>query len=452
MVYNVVYYMQGGFEMKRTKLIPLFTLLTIVGLTLLALPSSQMVVTPELPATLDTGNTAWMLISMALVFFMIPGLALFYGGMARRSSVLSTMMKSYLAIGFGGMVWITVGYTIAFGTQGSDFFGSFNNLFLHNIGILELNSNHVPVFVWILFQGMFAVIAVALISGAIIERTKFVSYVIFIILWLLLIYAPTAHWAWDSTGFLFKMGVLDFAGGTVIHVSAGISAVVAALMIGPRVERIDQPHNIPFVLLGTGILWFGWFGFNAGSAGGANPLAALASINTFSASAAAFSTWVLLDLIFHKKSSALGASIGAVVGLVAITPAAGFVSPTASILFGVCGVIASFFLLQFKERFPFDDALDVFACHGVGGIVGCLLTGVFAFTTHSGKDTITQLGIQARSILIISLYAAVVTFLILFLLKKTLGLRLEHNQKTEFNHIDEMMLGEKGYGLLPDEK
>lgn len=438
--------------MKIKNFIPFFLLLIFTLLIGIFIPISQMKLVSEMPKELNAGNTAWMLISMALVFFMVPGLAFFYGGMARRSSVLSTMMKSFLAIGFGGVLWIIIGYSIAFGSNGNDFLGSFENVFLLNIHMFDLNSNGVPIFVWVLFQGMFAIIAVALISGAIIERTKFVSYVIFVVLWLLLVYSPSAHWAWDPTGFLFKQGVLDFAGGTVIHISAGASAVVAALMIGPRSERVDQPHNIPFVLLGTGILWFGWFGFNAGSAGAANPLAGLASLNTFAASAAAFTTWVLLDLSFNKKASALGASIGAVVGLVAITPAAGFVSPTAAIFIGIAGVCASFFILHFKEHFPFDDALDVFACHGVGGVVGCLLTGAFAFTTGSGKDTLTQIGIQALSIIVISLYAAVVTFIILFVIKKILGLRLDDNQKTEFNHIDEMMLGEKGYGLLPEVK
>lgn len=401
----------------------------------------------EASPKLDTGNTAWMLISTALVFFMIPGLAFFYGGMARRSSVLHTMMKSFVAIGVGGLVWILAGYSLVFGPSQSSVVGSLKYFGLNNINADMMESTGIPTYSFVLFQGMFAVIAVALISGAIIERTKFISYLVFIVFWLLLVYAPTAHWTWSSEGWLYKLGVLDLAGGTVIHISAGVSAVIAALIIGPRENKNGGPHNIPYVLLGTGILWFGWFGFNGGSVLAANGTTALALVTTFTASCAGFVTWLFLDIIRGKKPSAVGAAIGAVVGLVAITPAASFVTPVYSVLFGILGVVASYFVLLSKEKFPFDDVLDVFACHGIGGITGALLTGFFAFSTGSGKIFFSQVSIQLLGVLSIAVYAAIMSSLILFTIKALFGLRIKSPEKENLDlSIDEIIHGELGYG------
>ena len=388
------------------------------------------------------------MVAGAMVFFMTPGLAFFYGGMARRSSVLHTMMKSFLAISIGAVAWILIGYTIVFGPEGNAFLGSMKFIGLSGMTPDLLEPTGIPTLIFAFFQGTFAVIAVALISGAIIERTKFISYLLFVVLWVILVYSVTAHWAWSADGWLFKMGVLDLAGGTVIHISAGISAVVAALIIGPRPKKENGPHNIPYVLLGTGILWFGWFGFNAGSVLAANGTAALAVMTTFGASATGFVTWLIWDAIKGKKPSVVGAAIGAVIGLVAITPAASFVTPLVSLLFGFVSVTASYWILLSKEKLPFDDVLDVFACHGVGGIVGALMTGMFAYTTGSGNaSTIKQVGIQSVGILSIAIYAAIVTAIILYVVKAIFGLRINHVDDENFNYsIDEIIHGELGYG------
>ncbi len=388
------------------------------------------------------------MVAGAMVFFMTPGLAFFYGGMARRSSVLHTMMKSFLAISIGAVAWILIEYTIVFGPEGNAFLGSMKFIGLSGMTPDLLEPTGIPTLIFAFFQGTFAVIAVALISGAIIERTKFISYLLFVVLWVILVYSVTAHWAWSADGWLFKMGVLDLAGGTVIHISAGISAVVAALIIGPRPKKENGPHNIPYVLLGTGILWFGWFGFNAGSVLAANGTAALAVMTTFGASATGFVTWLIWDAIKGKKPSVVGAAIGAVIGLVAITPAASFVTPLVSLLFGFVSVTASYWILLSKEKLPFDDVLDVFACHGVGGIVGALMTGMFAYTTGSGNaSTIKQVGIQSVGILSIAIYAAIVTAIILYVVKAIFGLRINHVDDENFNYsIDEIIHGELGYG------
>ena len=397
---------------------------------------------------LDTGNTAWVMVAGAMVFFMTPGLAFFYGGMARRSSVLHTMMKSFLAISIGAVAWILIGYTIVFGPEGNAFLGSMKFIGLSGMTPDLLEPTGIPTLIFAFFQGTFAVIAVALISGAIIERTKFISYLLFVVLWVILVYSVTAHWAWSADGWLFKMGVLDLAGGTVIHISAGISAVVAALIIGPRPKKENGPHNIPYVLLGTGILWFGWFGFNAGSVLAANGVAALAVMTTFGASATGFVTWLIWDAIKGKKPSVVGAAIGAVIGLVAITPAASFVTPIVSLFIGFASVTTSYWILLSKEKLPFDDVLDVFACHGIGGIVGALLTGVFAFTTGSGNPSmIKQVGIQFVGIFSIIIYASIMTAIILYAVKAIFGLRIDQVGDENFNYsIDEIIHGELGYG------
>ncbi len=324
------------------------------------------------------GDTAWVLVSAALVLLMTPGLGFFYGGLVRGRNVLNTLMMSVIAMGVVALLWATIGYSLAFGT-GNALVGGLEHLGLNGVGGAPRDGTTIPHLLFMAFQMMFAVITPALISGAVVERMRFGAYVAFIALWSLLVYGPLAHWVWGG-GWIMKLGALDFAGGTVVHVSAGVSALVAAKLLGPRqgAKRHPRPHNVPFVLLGASLLWFGWFGFNAGSALAANELAGLAFVTTNLGAAAAMCVWAVLESWRAGKPSAVGAATGAVVGLVAITPAAGFVTPMASIAIGALGACASFFVIQLMKRTRIDDSLDVFACHGVGGIVGSLLTGVFA--------------------------------------------------------------------------
>ena len=327
---------------------------------------------------INPADTAWILISTALVMLMTPGLAFFYGGLVNRKSILNTLMMSYVSLGAVALLWVFVGYSLSFGS-GNQFIGDFSYLWLKNVGTAPQEGSTIPHILFMAFQMMFAIITPALISGAIVERMKFGAYVLFICLWSLVVYAPLCHWVWGG-GFLASHGALDFAGGTVVHISAGVSALVAAIMIGPREKKTntDEAHNVPFVLLGAAILWFGWFGFNAGSALAADGIAANALVTTTLAASAALCAWAILERYFDKKVSATGAAIGAVVGLVTITPAAGFVGPISAIAMGIIGSCCSFATIKNLKRFDLDDTLDVFACHGVGGIVGSILTGVFA--------------------------------------------------------------------------
>ncbi len=393
---------------------------------------------------LDTGDTAWMMTSSALVLLMTPGLAFFYGGLARGKSVLNTMLMSFIAMGIIGVLWVVVGYSIAFGEGGNAFFGSFSAVGLN--GLVDGVSGTIPTLVFVVFQGMFAIITPALISGAVVDRMKFSAYVLFITLWSVLIYAPLAHTVWSADGWLFNLGALDFAGGTVVHMSAGFSALVAAWLLGPRLastRRTALPHNIPFVLLGAGLLWFGWFGFNAGSALSANGTAALAFLTTNTAAAAAMVVWLLCEMARGHKPSAVGAATGAVVGLVTITPAAAFVSPLAAIAVGAIGALLAFGVVQLKNRIGIDDALDVFACHGVGGTVGAILTGVFAFTTGSGVATGQQIIIQLISVGATLAFTSIGTIVLLKLIDATIGLRVSAQDETV--GIDLASHQEEGY-------
>lgn len=413
--------------MNYRKLLPLFFLLG----------------TPALAAKpeLNSGDTAWMLISAALVLLMTPGLAFFYGGLTRTQSVLNTMMMSVISIGLVGILWTVAGYTLAFGEGGNALIGGLNHL-----GLSGLNgqlTGTIPSYVFAAFQAMFAIIAVALISGAVVERMRFGAFVLFGALWSLLIYSPLAHWVWSSDGWLFKDGALDFAGGTVIHIAAGVSALVAAFVLGPRLRTVHAPHNVPLVLLGAGLLWFGWMGFNAGSALAANQTAALAFITTLIAPAAAMLTWLGLESTGNGKPTAVGAATGLVVGLVAITPACAFVSPLAAIAVGVAGAAASYFTVQFKHRFLADDALDVFACHGVAGIVGALLTGALAFTTGSGKPWGEQMLTQIISVVASLVWAGLGSFVLLKLVGLLMPLRVTAGQ--EITGIDLTAHREQGY-------
>ena len=385
----------------------------------------------------NTGDTAWLLTSTALVLLMTPGLAFFYGGLARGKSVLNTMLMSFIAMGVVGVLWIVVGYSLAFGSSGSAFIGSLDIIGLNGItadSVLDVfGAGTVPTFMFVMFQAMFAIITPALISGAVVDRMKFSAYVAFIALWSVLIYAPLCHTVWHPDGWLFGLGALDFAGGTVVHISAGFSALVAAALLGPRLpstRRNALPHNIPFVLLGAGLLWFGWFGFNAGSAVAANGTAGLAFVTTNTAAAAAVLVWLLCETLRGHRPSAVGAATGSVVGLVSITPAAAFVSPLAAIAIGAVGAAAAFGVVQLKNRIGVDDALDVFACHGVGGMVGAVLTGVFAFTTGAGVATGDQVLIQLLSVAATLVFTSVGTLVLLKLIDWTIGLRISAQDET----------------------
>lgn len=392
----------------------------------------------------NTGDTAWMLVSAALVLLMTPGLAFFYGGLTRAQSVLNTMMMSVVSMGLVGVLWVLAGYTLAFGEGGGALVGSLRHLGLN--GLSGTLSGTVPAYVFAAFQAMFAIIALALISGAVVERMRFGAFLAFGALWSLLVYSPLAHWVWSADGWLLKAGALDFAGGTVIHISAGISALVAAAVLGPRIgfpRAVHAPHNVPLVVLGAGLLWFGWMGFNAGSALSAGHTAALAFITTLVAPAAAMLTWLALESRGSGKPTAVGAATGVVVGLVAITPACAFVSPVAAILVGALGAAASYAALKFKTRMGADDALDVFACHGVAGIAGALLTGALAWTTGQGKPLGEQLLTQAVSVVASLAYAGVGTFVLLRLVAAFTPLRVTAAQ--ELTGIDLHAHSEQGY-------
>ena len=402
---------------------------------------------------LDTGDTAFMILSAALVMLMTPGLAFFYGGMVRSKSVLNTMMMSFIALAIVGVLWAVIGYTMAFGAGGNSLIGSLTNLGLKNTTGPGSLVGTIPTPVYVAFQAMFAIIAPALISGAIVDRMRFGAFALFVALWTVLIYSPLAHWVWSSDGWLFKLGVLDFAGGTVIHIAAGISGLVAALVIGPRMpltRRASLPHNVPFVLLGAALLWFGWFGFNAGSALGANYIAGNAFMTTNTATATAVLGWLMWELLRGQKPTAVGAATGAVVGLVAITPACGYVSPMAAVVIGLVAASASFWAVQLKTRFKMDDALDVFACHGVAGIVGAMLTGVFAskFVNQSIAGGVVdgnwgQLGTQALGVVTTLAFVGAGSFVLLKLIGLIMPLRVTERQETM--GIDLVSHEEEGY-------
>jgi Amt family ammonium transporter len=329
---------------------------------------------------MNAADTSWMLISTALVLLMTPALAFFYGGLARSKNALNTMMMSFISLGFVGVLWAVIGYSLAFGV-GGDWLGDTANAMLRGVGLdVAPRATNLPHVLYMCYQGTFCIITAALISGAIVERMRFPAYVAFIALWSIVVYAPVAHWVWGG-GFLAKMGALDFAGGTVVHVNAAAAALVAAIVVGPRrdFKKVAlAPHNVPFTLLGTGLLWFGWFGFNAGSALAANNIAALAFTATMLAPAGTLVVWSLLDMMRTQRTTAVGAATAIVVGLVAITPAAGFVSPMSAIALGAIAAVPSYFALLWRAKTSLDDSLDVVAAHGVGGTVGALLTGVFA--------------------------------------------------------------------------
>jgi ammonium transporter, Amt family len=423
---------------------------------LLGLAFAQDVPVPEI----DTGDTAWMLISTALVLLMTPALAFFYGGLVRAKNALNTMMMSFIALGFVGIAWALIGYTLSF-TAGNPFIGGLKNAFLNGVGLTPegvLYTVTIPHVLWVAYQGTFCIITAALISGAIVERMRFGPYIAFITLWSIFVYAPLAHMVWGGgwlgAGGLFNDGfALDFAGGTVVHINAAMAALVAALVLGKRKDYGKQailPHNVPFALLGAGLLWFGWFGFNAGSAWSANGLAGLALANTFFAPMATLVVWTLLDFGRSKKATAVGAATAIVVGLVAITPAAGFVSPMSSILIGGIAALPSYFGILWRSRSGLDDSLDVVAAHGLGGITGALLTGVFADVTlnSAGANGLLygnprQFVIQLVTVGISIVYSLVVSFVLLKIVGAISSLKA--TTKEEGYGMDVTQHGEEAY-------
>jgi len=372
---------------KTAKQIIPFVLLVAVALVAMFVKPIADYVPGEKDPQYNSADIAWVLVSTALVFLMTPGLAFFYGGMVNRKNVISTMIKSVVAAGVVGILWVVCGFSLAFGDSVKGVIGDPTTFaFFHNVkghAAWPL-ANTIPLTLFSLFQLMFAVITPGLVVGALAERIRFTSFILFIVLFSLLVYAPVAHWNWHPDGFLAKMGAFDFAGGTVVHITAGCAALAGAMVLKRRKSHIENreipPANVPYVLIGTGLLWFGWFGFNAGSAVGATPLAVNAFGTTTTAAASAGLTWMFFDVIKGKKPSVLGFCIGAVVGLVAITPAAGFVGIPQSIIVGLVGAVASNIAVAIKQKSTLDDTLDVFPCHGIGGMVGMLLTGVFAST------------------------------------------------------------------------
>jgi len=409
--------------------------------TLFALQSAPPAVVPA--------DTAWMLVATALVLLMTPALAFFYGGLVRSKNSLNTMMMSYAALGVVGIVWALLAYSLAF-SEGNAIIGSTTNALLAGVGTEAKGT--IPHLLFMAFQGTFAIITAALISGAVVERMRFGPYLVFLVAWSLLVYAPVAHWVWGG-GWLMSRGVLDFAGGTVVHINAGVSALVAALVLGARKDYSRQailPHSVPFTLLGAGLLWFGWFGFNGGSALASNELAALAFTNTFLAPMATLVVWVLLDYFRTGRATAVGGATAIVVGLVAITPAAGFVSPAGALVLGAIAALPSYFAIVFRSRTRLDDSLDVFAGHGIGGATGALLTGVFAQKAwnSAGADGLlagnpAQLGIQALGVATSMVYAGFMTFLILKALGLVMVLRAE--PRTEGIGMDVSEHGEEAY-------
>ncbi len=398
---------------------------------------------------LSAGDTAWVMVSTALVLLMLPGLALFYAGMVRSKNVLSTVMMSFMAMGVIAIEWVVLGYSGAFGGMGGPLFGGFDQLMLSGIGPASL-SGTIPTYSFVAFQGMFAIITPALISGAVVERMKFGVYTLFILLWSIIVYNPVAHWVWGEGGWLLEHGALDFAGGTVIHISSGASALAVIWVLGKRrgfLKEAFVPHSLPMTLTGAGLLWFGWFGFNAGSALAANGTAAMALLSTNTASAAGLLGWLIAEKIKFGKPSALGAASGCVAGLVAITPGAGFVTPAWAIPVGFVGGVICFYAVCMKTRLGYDDALDVIGIHGVGGFWGAIITGVVA-TVGTGSlmtgDT-RQFVVQIVGAVAVAVYAFIVTYVICRILDAVFGLRV--SSADELNGLDHSEHGEGAYNI-----
>ena len=415
-----------------------------------ALPTPMPEDLEEAPATLDSGDTAWMIVATALVMLMtLPGLALFYGGLAKRKDTLNTMAMSFVTYCIVSFLWVVYGYSLTFGTDIGGFIGGTEKLFLSGVGVDSL-SGTIPEYIFIVFQLTFAAITVALASGAYIERMKFSAWITFTILWMTFSYLPVAHWVWGG-GFLAELGALDFAGGTVVHINAGVAALIGAIVLGKRREVALKPSNLTLVVTGAGLLWFGWFGFNAGSALAANGLAGAAFINTNTATAVAAVSWMFVEWMHTKKPTVLGLASGAIAGLVAITPAAGFVNISGAMLIGIiAGIVPYFAVASIKPKLGYDDSLDAFGIHGIAGTLGAILTGVFADPAIGGAAGLLygnpkQLIIQLVAVGITFAYTAVVTLVIFFVVKTLIGIRV--HEEHEITGLDESQHGEKAYSL-----
>lgn len=404
---------------------------------------------------INGADTAWMMVATALVMLMTPGLGLFYGGLVREKNVLSTIMHSFFILALISVQWVLWGYTLAFGPSQGGIIGGLDWLGLNGVG-LEPNADYaatIPHQLFMAFQMMFAIITPALISGAFAERKRFKAFVVFTLLWATLVYAPVAHWVWAVGGWIRNLGALDFAGGTVIHITSGISALVCALVLGKRIgygSEPMQPHNATLTILGTGLLWFGWFGFNAGSALASGTLAVTAFVTTNTAAAMAALTWMTASWIRHKQPSVLGAAAGAVAGLVGITPAAGFVTPASALIIGFLAGLGCFAAVELVVRGRVDDALDVFGVHGVGGIIGAIATGIFATkaVNPAGNDGLlygnpSLLVTQIIAVVVVAVYAAGVTFVLLKLIDALIGLRVTREE--EQLGLDTTQHGEAAY-------
>jgi ammonium transporter, Amt family len=449
-----------------------FLVLSAIAIAALFIPTATIF---DGSATYVPADIAWIIVATALVFLMTPGLAFFYGGMVHRKNVLSTMMKSVVAAGVVSVLWVVVGFSLCFGDSVGGFIGNPTTfLFFKNVlsGAPKLQDGTaltIPLLLFSLFQLMFAVITPGLVVGAIAERIRFTAYILFTVLFSLLVYAPLAHWSWHPNGFLYKMGALDFAGGTVVHISAGCAALAGALVLKPRkswfVSKETVPANIPYVLIGTGLLWFGWFGFNAGSALGANALSVSAFATTNTAAAAAGLSWMFFEVLKGKKPSVVGFCIGAVVGLVAITPGAGFVAIPQSIFIGVIAAVISNLAVMLKSKSKLDDTLDVFPCHGVGGIVGMILTGVFATkaVNAAGNDGLAYgnaafFFTQLKALAIVIAYSFTVSYLIFKFIGFIVEVRVSEEDELEGldasqhdeNYVQGTLLVKQG-GVLVEE-
>ncbi|OBQ04469.1 ammonium transporter [Anabaena sp. AL09] len=448
---------------KKVVIIGCLTLFMLVGL----LTGNALAEAAAAPPP-NSGDTAFMLISSALVLLMTPGLAFFYGGFVRSHNILNTLMMSFVLMGIVGVTWILWGYSLSF-APGLPFIGGLQWFGLNGVGLettgylqgsdpVEVVSyaGTIPHQAFMIYQAMFAIITPALISGAIAERMSFRAYCLFVLLWSTFIYTPLAHMVWAKGGFLGLaggIGALDFAGGTVVHISSGVSALVAAIVLGPRKnypDRLSPPHNVPFILLGAGLLWFGWFGFNAGSSLSAGTVATVAFVATNTSTAAGALMWLILEATLRGKPTAVGAATGAVAGLVGITPAAGFVTPLASILIGFITSVVCFFAVSFKHKLQVDDALDTYPVHGVGGTIGAILTAIFADirVNAGGKDGVlrgnfSELFVELGAIALAYIIAAVGTWIILKIIAATIGLRVP--DQTEDQGLDINEHGEEGY-------
>jgi len=439
-------------------------LLGVVAPSILFAQEVAAVAAPEPTPYIDFGNTAWMIVATALVMLMtIPGLALFYGGLVRQKNVLNILMQCFMLTAVITLEWVFFGYSLSFSSSTgalAPFIGGFDWAFLNGIGINDVSPYYIsqstariPHLLFVLFQGMFAVITPALIIGAYAERIKFRGFLIFSVLWAIFVYNPVAHWVWSADGWLYKMGALDFAGGTVVHINAGIAALVMTLMIGSRRNYNNHPtapHNIPLVVIGTALLWFGWFGFNAGSGLAADGLAISAFLSTHVATATAAFSWALLDWTINKKPTVIGVCTGAVAGLVAITPAAGFVGVLGAVVIGVVVAIICFFMVSvIKHKYGYDDTLDAFGVHGIGGIIGALLTGFLATpaiqSSYSGLfyGNPKQLYIQFIATIVTMIFSGIMTFVLFKIVDKLFGIRA--TQKEEIAGLDISQHNEMAY-------